>query len=162
MAALPARGIETRCSPDSFRGHSRDCSRPVQESTWACETNSFHLRYSSGSHRSSANASLAKSFSHDDVSETVYQGDVCSGTQLKMIVGFDVRRSAKQDRLPVDRPRSAWRPRASAASYCEAKTGWPSVGLAPITMMTSACSTESNACVPAEVPKSCLQAIAGG
>ena len=35
----------------------------------------------------------------------------------------------------------------------EANTGCPSVGLAPMTMMTSACSTESNACVPAEVPK---------
>ena len=35
----------------------------------------------------------------------------------------------------------------------EAKTGWPSVGLAPMTMMTSVCSTESKSCVPAEVPK---------
>ena len=35
----------------------------------------------------------------------------------------------------------------------EAKTGWPSVGLAPMTRMTSACSTQSKSCVPAEVPK---------
>ena len=34
----------------------------------------------------------------------------------------------------------------------EANTGCPSVGLAPITMMTSLCSTESKFCVPAEVP----------
>ena len=43
----------------------------------------------------------------------------------------------------------------------EANTGWPSVGLAPITMMTSACSTESKSCVPAEVPNVVLQAVAG-
>jgi hypothetical protein len=35
----------------------------------------------------------------------------------------------------------------------EAKTGWPSVGLAPMTITTSVCSTESKSCVPAEVPK---------
>ena len=35
----------------------------------------------------------------------------------------------------------------------EANTGWASVGLAPITRMTSACSTESKSWVPAEVPK---------
>ena len=34
----------------------------------------------------------------------------------------------------------------------EANTGWPSVGLAPMIMITSACSTESKSCVPAEVP----------
>ena len=35
----------------------------------------------------------------------------------------------------------------------EANTGWPSVGLAPMIMTTSVCSTESKSCVPAEVPK---------
>jgi hypothetical protein len=44
----------------------------------------------------------------------------------------------------------------------EANTGWPSVGFAPITRMTSACSTDLKSCVPAEVPKVVLQAIAGG
>ena len=34
----------------------------------------------------------------------------------------------------------------------EAKTGWPSVGLAPITRITSACSTDLKSWVPAEVP----------
>ena len=43
----------------------------------------------------------------------------------------------------------------------EANTGCPSVGFAPMTMMTSVCSTLSKSCVPAEVPKVCLQAIAG-
>jgi hypothetical protein len=35
----------------------------------------------------------------------------------------------------------------------EAKTGWPSVGLAPITTMTSDASTDLKSCVPADVPK---------
>jgi hypothetical protein len=34
----------------------------------------------------------------------------------------------------------------------DANTGWPSVGLAPITTMTSQWSTESKSWVPAEVP----------
>ena len=34
----------------------------------------------------------------------------------------------------------------------DAKTGWASVGLAPITSMTSACSTEAKSWVPADVP----------
>ncbi len=35
----------------------------------------------------------------------------------------------------------------------EAKTGCASVGLAPITMMTSALATLLKSCVPAEAPK---------
>jgi len=38
-----------------------------------------------------------------------------------------------------------------------ANTGCPSVGLAPITMTTSACSTESKSCVPAKVPNAVLR-----
>ena len=34
----------------------------------------------------------------------------------------------------------------------DAKTGWASVGLAPMTSMTSACSTDAKSWVPAEVP----------
>jgi hypothetical protein len=52
-------------------------------------------------------------------------------------------------------------PCAQPLLHAEAKTGWPSVGLAPITMTTSVCSTESKSCVPAEVPKVWLQAVAG-
>ena len=39
----------------------------------------------------------------------------------------------------------------------EAKTGWASVGLAPISRITSALSTERKSWVPAEVPKVCLR-----
>jgi hypothetical protein len=38
----------------------------------------------------------------------------------------------------------------------EAKTGWASVGLAPMSSMTSVWSTERKSWVPAEVPKVCL------
>ncbi|GJE71950.1 hypothetical protein CHKEEEPN_3502 [Methylorubrum podarium] len=34
----------------------------------------------------------------------------------------------------------------------EPKTGWPSVGLAPMTRITSDSSTDLKSCVPAEVP----------
>ena len=39
----------------------------------------------------------------------------------------------------------------------DANTGWPSVGLAPITTMTSAWSTDLKSWVPAEVPKVCFR-----
>jgi hypothetical protein len=39
----------------------------------------------------------------------------------------------------------------------DAKTGCASVGLAPMTSMTSACSTEAKSCVPAEVPNAWLR-----
>ena len=48
---------------------------------------------------------------------------------------------------------------APARSRCfirEANTGWASVGLAPMTRMTSASSTEWKSWVPAEVPKVCF------
>ena len=38
----------------------------------------------------------------------------------------------------------------------EPNTGWPSVGLAPMTSMTSHSMTESNACVPDDSPSVCF------
>jgi hypothetical protein len=55
-----------------------------------------------------------------------------------------------------------WAPCRSRRFIREAKTGWASVGLAPMTRITSACSTEAKSWVPAEVPKVWLQAVAGG
>src|ERR1700704_5136423 len=46
-----------------------------------------------------------------------------------------------------------WR---SRCFILDAKTGCPSVGLAPITMMTSACATDLKSCVPADSPNVCL------
>ena len=48
--------------------------------------------------------------------------------------------------------RAPWRRRRFMR---EANTGWASLGLAPITMITSACSTDLKVCVPADVPKVC-------
>ena len=39
----------------------------------------------------------------------------------------------------------------------DANTGWASVGLAPMTSMTSACSTDAKSWVPAEVPNAWLR-----
>ncbi|MCY1173029.1 hypothetical protein D9M73_131780 [compost metagenome] len=39
----------------------------------------------------------------------------------------------------------------------EANTGWASLGLAPITRITSACITESKLWVPADSPKVCFR-----
>ena len=47
----------------------------------------------------------------------------------------------------------SWAPSRSRFFIREAKTGWASVGLAPISRITSACSTERKSWVPAEVPK---------
>ena len=50
----------------------------------------------------------------------------------------------------------SWAPARSRFFIREAKTGCASVGLAPMSRMTSASSTERKSCVPAEVPKVCL------
>ena len=39
----------------------------------------------------------------------------------------------------------------------EAKTGWASVGFAPMTTMTSELATDLKSCVPADVPKVVLK-----
>ncbi len=41
--------------------------------------------------------------------------------------------------------------------FLDANTGWATVGLAPMTIMTSASITLSNGCVPADVPSVCLR-----
>ena len=46
--------------------------------------------------------------------------------------------------------RAPWR---SRRFICEANTGCPSVGFAPITKITSAFITESKFCVPADSPR---------
>ena len=46
-----------------------------------------------------------------------------------------------------------WAPWRSRRFMREANTGWASVGLAPISRITSALSTDLKSWVPAEVPK---------
>ncbi len=52
---------------------------------------------------------------------------------------------------------TSFAPSRSRRFIREAKTGWASVGLAPMTTMTSAWSTERKSCVPAEVPNVCFR-----
>ena len=48
-------------------------------------------------------------------------------------------------------------PSRSRCFICDANTGCPSVGFAPITTITSASATESKSWVPAEVPNACFK-----
>ncbi len=50
----------------------------------------------------------------------------------------------------------SWAPSRNRRFIREANTGCPSVGLAPITMITSASATERKSWVPADSPKVCL------
>ncbi len=63
--------------------------------------------------------------------------DIGAGPQRQVIVGLDMRHAHQVDAARVDR-RSAWRPARSRFFMREANTGWASVGLAPITRITSA------------------------
>ena len=63
---------------------------------------------------------VQQTFGDDHVRHRVDHGDVGAGLQRQMIIGLDVRRSSP-DRCGADRPRSAARPRAAAAS-CAKRT----------------------------------------
>ena len=101
-----------------------------------------------------------EAFGDDDMRQRGEHGDVGAGHQRQMVLRLDMRRCAPC-RCGADRSRSAWRPARSRFFRREANTGCASVGLAPMIMTTSVCSTESKSCVPAEVPKVGRQAIAG-
>ena len=96
----------------------------------------------------------------DHMRERVDDGDVGAGPQRQVIVGLDMRRFAR-GRCGADRRRSACAPARRRFFMREANTGCASVGLAPMTMITSALSTDLKSCVPAEVPKVLRQAVAG-
>ena len=91
-------------------------------------------------------------FGHDDMRERIDDRDVRAGPQREMIVGLDMRRAHEID-AARDRRRSASRPARRRLFMREANTGCASVGLAPMTRMTSDLSTDLKSCVPAEVPK---------
>jgi hypothetical protein len=78
--------------------------------------------------------------------------DVGAGLELQVVVGLHMRRAHQVDAARVDDDQLRAPVRAGAFFMREANTGWPSVGLAPMTMITSACSTDLKVCVPAEVP----------
>ena len=99
-----------------------------------------------------------QAFCDDDVRHRGQQGDVGARLQRQMVVGFDVGRAHEigAARIGDDELGAGTQPRFIRL----AKTGWPSVGLAPMTRMTSQCSTESKSCVPADFAEGGLQAIA--
>jgi hypothetical protein len=77
--------------------------------------------------------------------------DIGAGPQGQMMARLDMGRAHQVDAARIDDDQlGAGRSRFFSR---EAKTGCPSVGLAPIRMTTSVCSTESKSWVPAEVPK---------
>ena len=96
----------------------------------------------------------------DDMGERVDHRDIGARPQRQMVVGLRhaaiCTRSMRRGSTTISRA-----PARSRLFMREAKTGWASVGLAPITMMTSALSTDLKSCVPADVPNVLLEAIAG-
>ena len=92
-----------------------------------------------------------QAFGDDDMGDRGEHGDVGAGQQRQMqrashaaIRTISVRRGSITISL------APWRSRFFRR---EANTGCAAAGLAPMTMTTSVCSTESKSCVPAEVPK---------
>ena len=80
-----------------------------------------------------AQSLVDETFGNDHMRHGVEDGDVgprlCRG---RVVAGLDVRRAHQIDapRIDDDQP---WRPGAARFFMREANTGWPSVGLAPIT-----------------------------
>ena len=160
MAPLPAGGVQARRGAHLGRRHAGDCLGRLGRVAPARATNVFHSSNDFGVAALGDVVLGDQAFGDDDVRQRVDQGDVGAGPQLQVVVGLDVRRVAP-GRSCADRRRSACAPSRRRRFMREANTGWPSVGLAPITMITSAFSTESKVCVPADSPSVCLQAVAG-
>ena len=90
----------------------------------------------------------------------VQQGHVGAGGQLQVVLRADMRRLHQIDaaRIGHDQFRAFAQPALHAGGE---DTGWPSVGLAPITKITSAWATDAKSCVPAEVPSVVFKPISG-
>ena len=74
--------------------------------------------------------------------------------QLQVVIGLDVRRATRSIRRGS--ATMSFAPSRSRRFIRDANTGCPSVGLAPMTMITSACATDLKSCVPADVPNVCF------
>ena len=92
-----------------------------------------------------------QAFGHDHVRQRGDHRDVGAGPQRQVEVGLDVRRVDQVDPARIDDDQL--RALAQALASCARRTpGAPSVGLAPITMITSDFSTDLKVCVPADSP----------
>ena len=103
----------------------------------------------SGSQRSGTNARRPGPRSTITCASALITATLVPGLQLQVVVGLDVRRSAP-GRCAADRRRSAWRPARSRRFMLRGEHRMASVGLAPMTMMTSALRRPSRnpACRP--------------
>ena len=144
-AAARSSSASTRVTGCKFSGLLR-----------ACDTNSAQWLYSSQSQRSRINASSVRpsvtiTCAIADSTATLVPGrngrwccaSICGERTMS------VRRGSMTISFAPGRP-SCPRNRRFIRL---AKTGWPSVGLAPMIRMTSLSSTLSKSCVPALVPK---------
>ena len=143
------------------RAASRTCAAgtPVWASiasglfSWR-DTNSLQIAYSDGSQRSvmnlvSARPSVTMTWASELMTATLVPGCNCKKPDASMcaVLTKSILRGSTTMSLAPSRKRFFIR---------EANTGWASVGLAPISKMTSAYSTDLKSCVPAEVPNALL------
>ncbi len=120
-----------------------------------CRMNASHSANASGSQRSPTNARSAR--------PSVTITWAIALTIATLVPGRRARWWAAS--TWADRTRSmrrgsttmSARPSRSRRFIRAAKTGWASVGFAPITRMTSLSATEAKSCVPAEVPNVCVR-----
>ena len=105
-------------------------------------------RTSSGSQRARTKSSSSRPSVTITCASALTTRDVGAGPQLQVVGGLDVRRAHQVDRRGSTT--ISFAPSRRRRFICEANTGWASVGLAPITMITSACSipNRSSACRP--------------
>ena len=118
-------------------------------------TNEAHVANSAGSQRSwtkrsSTKPSVTMTWASAFTTATLVPGRSCRWW-LASMCGVRTR-SMRRGSTTM-----SFAPSRSLRFMREANTGWPSVGLAPMTTMTSDSATESKSWVPAEVPKACLR-----
>ena len=80
---------------------------------------------------------IGQTFGHDDVRQTIDQRNVGARLQLKVIVGFDMG-GVRTRSIARGSAMISFAPSRKRCFIREANTGWPSVGLAPMIMITSA------------------------
>ncbi|KAG1225425.1 hypothetical protein G6F68_019931 [Rhizopus microsporus] len=99
---------------------------------------------------SSINPSVAITCASDDSSAVLVPGRTCRWKSALMC--GELTSSMRRGSITIRR--APWRSRRFRR---DANTGWPLLGLAPITMTTSVCMTESKVCVPADSPSVCFR-----
>ncbi|MCY1523115.1 hypothetical protein D9M68_580010 [compost metagenome] len=99
---------------------------------------------------SSIRPSVAITCASEDSSAVLVPGRTCRWKSALMC--GELTSSMRRGSITIRR--APWRRRRFRR---EANTGWPLLGLAPMTITTSVCMTESNVCVPADSPRVCFR-----